>query len=73
MSGKKLITIALQLVRYHYEKDDARFDESCAELEKWCYDHDETDLAEFAMACRCPAFAFVPMTAHAERQRGKGR
>ena len=61
MSEKALITIALQLVRYHYEKDDARFDESCIELENWCYDRDEVDLAEFAMACRCPACSFVPM------------
>ena len=61
MSEKALITIALQLVRYHYEKDDARFDESCIELENWCYDRDEVDLAEFAMACRCPEFSFVPM------------
>lgn len=61
MSNKKLITIALQLVRFHYEKDNERFNESCIEFEKWCYDHDEIDLAEFAMACRCPAFGFVPM------------
>ena len=61
MSEKKLATIALQLVRFHYEKDDARFDESCIELEKWLYDRDEIDLAEFAMAQRCPACAFVPM------------
>lgn len=59
MSEKKLVTIALQLVRYHYEKDDARFNESCIELEEWCYDHNETDLAEFAMACRCPAFLWI--------------
>lgn len=61
MSEKKLATIALQLVRFHYEKDGARFDESCIELEKWFYDRDEIDLAEFAMAYRCPACAFVPM------------
>jgi len=61
MSEKKLATIALQLVRFHYEKDDERFDESCIELENWFYDRDEIDLAEFAMACRCPACAFVPM------------
>lgn len=60
-NGKKLITIALQLVRDHYENDDAMFEASCKELEEWCYDHGETDLAEFAMACRCPACAFVPM------------
>ena len=61
MSEKALITIALQLVRYHYEKDDARFDESCIELENWCYDHGEIDLAEYALACRRPEFSFVPM------------
>lgn len=58
---KELITIALQLVRYHYDKDDAGFDESCIELEKWCYGRGKVDLAEFAMACRCPEFSFVPM------------
>lgn len=60
-SDKKLITIALQLVRDHYDGDDEQFDKSCVELERWCYDHDKPDLAEYAMANRCPAFAFVPM------------
>lgn len=59
-SGKKLITIALQLVRDHYCYPE-QFDESCIELERWCYDHGETDLMEYAMALRCPACAFVPM------------
>lgn len=59
--GKKLVTIALQLVRDHYERDDAMFDSSCKELEKWCYDHGEIDLAEYVMVYRCPACAFVPM------------
>lgn len=57
---KKLITIALQLVRDHYCYTE-RFDESCIELERWCHDHGETDLMEYAMALRCPACAFVPM------------
>lgn len=61
MTEKELVTIALQLVRDHYDGDDTRFDESCKELEKWFYDRDEIDLAEFAMACRCPEFSFVPM------------
>ena len=60
VSDKKLITIALQLVRDHYYYAE-RFDESCIELEQWCYDHGETDLMEYAMALRCPACAFVPM------------
>lgn len=58
---KELITIALQLVRYHYNKDDERFDESCIELERWCFDHGKEELGEYAMACRCPTFSFVPM------------
>ena len=58
---KELITIALQLVRYHYDKDDAGFDASCVELERWCYGRGKVDLAEFAMACRCPEFSFIPM------------
>ena len=58
---KALITIALQLVRYHYDKDDAGFDETCIELERWCYGRGKVDLAEFAMACRCPETSFVPM------------
>ena len=61
MTDKKLITIALQLIRFHYEKDDTRFDKSCIELEEWLYDCDEIDLVEFVMACRCPAHTFVPM------------
>ena len=61
MGEKKLVTIALQLVRDHYEGNDERFDESCRELEQWCYDHDEAELAEYAMANRCPALAFIPM------------
>ena len=60
-SEKELITIALQLVRYHYDKDDTGFDESCVELEKWCYGRGKIDLAEFALACRCPEFSVVPM------------
>ena len=59
-NDKKLITIALQLVRDHYCYAE-RFDESCIELERWCHDHGETDLMEYAMALRCPACAFVPM------------
>ncbi|MBQ9000500.1 MAG: hypothetical protein IJ087_01450 [Eggerthellaceae bacterium] len=66
MTDKKLITIALQLVCDHYEKDDAKFDESCAELEQWCYDNDKADLAEYAMAYRCPDTAFFAMDGDAD-------
>lgn len=61
MSDKKLTTIALQLVRYHYDKDDVRFNESCKELEQWYFNHDKQELADFVCACRCPEFSFVPM------------
>ena len=54
MSEKKLATIALQLVRFHYEKDDTRFDESCIELEKWLYGRDEIDLAESRWRAAAP-------------------
>ena len=61
MSDKELITIALQLVRYHYDEDDKRFDKSCKELEQWCFDHGKGELGEFAWACRCPELSFIPM------------
>ena len=58
---KALITIALQLVRDHYEDNESQFAKSCIELEKWCYDNDKPELAEYACAQRCPAVAFIPM------------
>jgi len=65
MTEKELVTIALQLVRDHYDGDDTRFDESCKELEQWCFDHSKEELGEFAWACRCPACNFVPMESEA--------
>lgn len=63
---KELITIAMNLVRDHYDGNETQFGSSCSELEEWCYDHGKEGCAEYVMAQRSPAMSFVPMELRVE-------
>ena len=59
--NKPLITITLQLVICHYEGRDFDFGRACDELERWLYDNDEPELAEYVCAQQYPQCAFTTM------------